>query len=195
MTKIPFGRPVIAAVALVTALWVGGVRPASAYTYQGYYFAGMLSPGITYCNNAGDSGSITAFNNAVSSWSNDGYADAWFTSSCSNPQEELISGDQGNVGWDGETVYYSTLQHTCNGWTEEFATDSELNTYYTSGYSSGERQSVAGHELGHVLGLGHSTAYAIMIADTPTRWGTDGIDTPQTDDNNGVNAIYSKCGA
>jgi hypothetical protein len=88
------------------------------------------------------------------------------------------------VSWDGLTQYSYNI---FNNFTSSTGT---LNYYYTSGYSTGEIESVATHELGHVAGLAHSNGCVIMVGDTYTRWTSCGIDTPQTDDDNGINAMY-----
>ncbi len=53
-----------------------------------------------------------------------------------------------NNGWSGMT-YQSTKKI-------------ELNKYYLSGASNAKRTNVATHELGHALGLAHSTSNSIM---------------------------------
>lgn len=88
------------------------------------------------------------------------------------------------VGWDGITYI-----HPCNSCTYTYD-DAYLNYYYTVNYSDAEIQSVSAHELGHVLGLDHNTGCVLMNAYTSTRWGTCGVNTPQQDDINGVNAQY-----
>jgi hypothetical protein len=66
-----------------------------------------------------------------------------------------------------------------------------LNRYHTDNYSSLKRQSVAGHEIGHSLGLDEEdSAICIMISNTFNRWELLQIYKPKTDDINGINALY-----
>lgn len=168
-----------------------GVPKAHAYSLWGYYWPNMS--GVRYCNYASGN-SATAFNNAVNAW-NSSSAPVVYTQNCTNTDVELVSDNYGNTGWDGLTRVYATGSQTCNGWTQWTLVDTDMNTYYTdtSSYDNGARQSVATHEMGHAIGLQHSTALAVMIADTGTRWSSHHIDTPQSDDVNGVTAIYNKC--
>jgi predicted Zn-dependent protease len=90
------------------------------------------------------------------------------------------------VTWDGLTSLAPCL--SCSPYTSATAW---LNSYFTRNYSPGAIQSVTTHELGHIAGLAHVTNCAIMVADTSTRYyNVCGIWTPQTDDVNGINALY-----
>lgn len=99
-------------------------------------------------------------------------------------QDEDNSGDS----WDGLTTYTSVSGSTIEG------AAVALNGWYTNSYTSEERDSVSGHELGHALGLADLVGGAeVMNGQTCgsnsrfcyyTVWG------PQSDDVNGVNALY-----
>lgn len=88
--------------------------------------------------------------------------------------------------WDGimptneRIVYLGTIQ-TASGY---------LNTYYTASYATNKRISATGHELGHIIVLGHSSGAVLMNYSTSSRYDTYGVYTPQTDDINGVNYYY-----
>jgi hypothetical protein len=67
-----------------------------------------------------------------------------------------------------------------------------LNIRFTDSdwYSSLARRSVAGHELGHVLGLDEFDGEVLMNQQTAVRFFELGIYAPQQGDIDGVNAMY-----
>lgn len=99
------------------------------------------------------------------------------------------SADFGNVGFDGLT------QYTCvAGFFVPRQVRVGLNTFYTDNYPAGMRLSVAGHELGHVTGLGHEDvgdcrARPLMFSST-VRWTQCGIEAPTADDTAGTRGLY-----
>ena len=64
------------------------------------------------------------------------------------------------------------------------------NDYYLDPYGTYKRRSVLGHELGHALGLHHETGPVLMNPTTYYRYEYYGIEAPQDDDEDGVQAIY-----
>ncbi|TES83910.1 MAG: matrixin family metalloprotease [Hadesarchaea archaeon] len=71
--------------------------------------------------------------------------------------------------------------------------DVKLNLYYVSDFSSEKTQALAAHEYGHVLGLAHelSSPRVLMYPYLNVFYGIYGVYTPQQDDINGVNDLYS----
>lgn len=118
---------------------------------------------------------------------------AWFATStpfgysttCSSNNVGLNDVYYSAVAWDG--THDHSPGHGSNPYSFGWGT---LNWYYVHTYSSNAAQSVAAHELGHIVGLAHSTGAKIMNSSTSSRYYTHGVYTPQTDDVNGVNAIY-----
>ena len=73
------------------------------------------------------------------------------------------------------------------------AADVYLNEYHFQNAGSGSRRSTCAHEIGHVLGLDeepNAVLRALMYPYHNVRWDSWRINTPQTDDVNGVNSIY-----
>lgn len=131
----------------------------------------------------------TAFYNSRVAWNNTS-TPINFTGANNIGTEEvgLTTVYNSSVGWDGQTAV------TFSGGLMIHAT-SKLNTFYTanSPYGAGARQSVAAHEMGHALGLDHTSGQVLMNPATfgqGSRWGDYGINTPRGDDVNGVNALY-----
>jgi predicted Zn-dependent protease len=68
-----------------------------------------------------------------------------------------------------------------------------LNAAKTQNLTRAQIQTVAAHELGHVLGLAHETTTCALMNPNPdymTFFCGGWVNTPQQDDVNGVNAMY-----
>ena len=121
----------------------------------------------------------SAFNSAISVWNS---SQSKLTYSYSSTSSNYVS-----------TFYFSsnTLYGTCNvnydtgtGYINYFY--AKVNMSNINNLDSTVCQSAASHEIGHTMGLAHSAYTAVMN----TNRDRDSIYTPQTDDINGINAIY-----
>lgn len=70
-----------------------------------------------------------------------------------------------------------------------------INRHYADPYPVAKRQSPLAHEVGHALGLDHSSALSctnmpVLQPLTVDRWDDCLINTPRADDIAGVNALY-----
>jgi len=108
-------------------------------------------------------------------------------------QENLGAGDVNDSSqpWDGETILYPCSGSGCSYSTGQVY----LNYYYTQNYSDAKAQSPSAHEFGHVAGLAHTSSCVLMNPYTSgayARWSSqcNYINTPRSDDINGVNAQY-----
>jgi hypothetical protein len=136
--------------------------------------------------------------------STEGDADAWRTAGqrwtaadagVSFVEDPIVSvftassDDYGNMGFDGFTRYQCVA-----GFFVPRQVEVGLNTFYTDGYPTGMRLAVAGHELGHVAGLGHHDTGDCpsrpLMHSTSARWVQCGIERPMTDDTDGTRSLY-----
>lgn len=183
--SVAFGVFLAAAAAAITI----AVMPAKSYTLSGYYWPGGIS-GLSVCQSTIWSVDSDAWTNALSGWYNTS-TPFWYSYSCGAGSQMFISDtyDSG-VMWDGMT---HIDQHSGN---QLIHTQSYLNNYYTDPMNNiYEEQSVASHEIGHILGLSDQSGARVMNGVT---CGTGGngrfcyytIWGPVTDDVDGINAIY-----
>ncbi|MGD0153730.1 MAG: matrixin family metalloprotease [Thermacetogeniaceae bacterium] len=157
------------------------LQSASAYTLEGYTWEDPTPVTYWWDTTITSATSRACWQNGASAWNNATSRVSF--SYNSNYEVYLGATNDDNISWDGITALYASGNTITSA-------DCYLNEYYTNGYSSAKRQSVSTHELGHVLGLGHSNGARIMNPYTDSRWDTYGVNTPQTDDLNGINAMY-----
>jgi hypothetical protein len=162
---------------LVTALPFS----TSAYTLAGYTWPTSVS-GLSYKwgSNLQTSGGLsrTAFESAISDWN--GTATKVFFSNSTGSSNIL------DTYYKIDSTDYGVTNVTSSG-SSIVCFTSEINVGNTNVVNTTNvARSAAGHELGHGLGLAHTSSTALM---NQNRDRTK-IYTPQSDDINGVNSMY-----
>lgn len=176
---------VIVSLAAAASLLVLSAVPALAFVNTGHK---QPDTTVTYWMYTGVAADQTAYLNGKSTW-NTATVIAFVSSGHVDTEEVgLTSVNNNGVQWDGLTTTFFNGNGIIT-----YATV-RLNDFYTNGYTAGKRQSVAAHELGHTLGLGDVSGGAELMngktCGTSSRWCSFFINAPETDDINGINAIY-----
>ncbi len=196
-----FSRVLITCFALVLVAFVSTPRSPAAYaanySLNGTYWPNNFS--IQYIKDSMTNKDSTGFTNGLNAWNNDPYAPIFFVGYSGGNHVEMWDQNDGSNNIDGFS-WENTTSSSCNANGTivhvTYYAAAYLNTYYTnqSSYTSGGAiQSVAAHELGHDIGLGHDPSKNQLMYYSTARYWDDGINTPQSDENAGTNAIYTPC--
>lgn len=178
----------------LTVILVSLLIPLStrAYNLEGPRWPGQPSPhhccaDVYWEQDAVYSKDVIGWDDGANAWTDSAAYVIFYGSNVPNIYAQDT--DNSSVGWDGLTSY---SWYTGDNGIEYFnnGTVVTLNYYYTRNYGTNETQSVSTHEFGHSIGLAHSSTCVIMNPDTSVRYGQCGVYTPQSDDDNGVDALY-----
>lgn len=175
----------LASFALGFLSWSGG----QAYDEEGYVFCAYdySGSGLLYIYHRNDPdfppestyGTAAAYSAAASGWNGvsgpqylwpNASGEAWFAAIEAGPDEP-----------------YGHTDDICS-WGDRFGSDTWLNINRFAGMSANERQSVASHELGHVIAIRHSYQSPAVMNESRNRSVTYG---PQADDICGVKDRYN----
>ncbi|WP_270166649.1 matrixin family metalloprotease [Paenibacillus sp. SYP-B4298] len=127
----------------------------------------------------------TAFDTAVADW-NAAQSKIKFNLSPSNTLSPNVVGTFG----DYDQSLYGRCNYSFNSNNKFISIQARLNAFNNNiDTNATVRRSTAGHELGHGLGLDHTSVVVIAYLMSSNRDRTS-IYTPKSDDINGVNAIY-----
>lgn len=179
----------VCVIAVLLGITLLQMSPAHAYVVKGSYQPGVRN--IHFCIQPVTSKDSNGFYAGAGAWSASNTPVVFSPGICTVVMEDANLGNNGYVAESWES-YAGT---TCNSWAANSQSWVQYNTYYTnqSVYDAGAVQEIAAHELGHVLGLNHSGVTTLMSS-SDANYFTYHINTPQADDENGINYIYSFCG-
>jgi hypothetical protein len=174
---------------LVLVLLGAQMQTASAYVLFGGRWPNQPTSGCCLYLSAYIYAPITSYDrtgwsNGMSAW-NSSAALVYFTSQSSSGSVNMTD-EYTNDSWDGLIQITPCYGSGCS---YQYA-NLWLNYRLTQGYSDAKIQSVAAHELGHASGLDHAPGCVLMQVNSSIRWDSCTINTPRTDDINGVNAQY-----
>jgi hypothetical protein len=174
--------------------------PANAYNLFHCRFAGGGN-NLKWQDSTTRASYSTIAHDAISLW-NSTSTQFNFTQVTAGTNVQIADGNFGKT-WMGAASSGLTLTNTgkdpltmCGGGPWDVGLVSWFNRYYTDGYPAARRQAIMVHELGHALGLDHTTGEGCIPSimdvdlDDPAKWTRCGRTTPKQDDINGVNSIY-----
>lgn len=131
----------------------------------------------------------TPIRDGVSAW-NATSTKVWYNTeqSFNGATLDYFVGNFGNVNWCGYTFYIDSNGYYINygGYPTQnwYRNEVKIQDPPISGCPAFSKKGTGAHEMGHAMGLKHSSVSgALMYSPTPT-------DTPQTDDVNGINSMY-----
>jgi hypothetical protein len=167
-------RSLLVTLSLALILTLSPVQEALAYSFTGqkqctYYIYWRWGGSITSAHKS-------AFQQALTDWNGVQSVRRFVGGTSTAPGAiDTYTAKDGNYGL---STWYYDGSGCITSWV------SKLNNYYYGNFT--ENRSTANHELGHILGLEHTNNPAIMKIGRNRL----SIYVPQTDDINGVNALY-----
>lgn len=166
---------VLLGLALMLGSVLSATNGASAYTHTGCSW-GSYGSTVTWDRNlpAGD------YRNTAGS-----AAYSWANATDINGMDPTGGSMYGFLDNKGNNGYNGWATWSCNGSATGWAYVT-LNPYYMDTKTYTEKKTVWVHEFGHGLGLNHSGSGAVMYNCSLCT----GFSLPQTDDINGINALY-----
>ena len=166
---------------LFTVFWT--VRLTNAYSLTGSAWVLSKVDDLTY-KLSGSSSINSVWNDAIYNWNQQSIVpnfDAKVTSGHDVEFKEIWDPDTDNDGYAFWSHDSSRQIYYAYAW---------INSAYTQKYSSLKARSVASHEIGHILGLDHTSVCSLMESKTSDRYDRCGVYTPQADDLRGINNLY-----
>ncbi|MCI3923515.1 matrixin family metalloprotease [Paenibacillus sp. TRM 82003] len=178
----------LTAIATATLLSSIPFNIASAYNTLGYSWPksyGVTTEVKMRYETTGSNKYNTAFDTAVSDW-NTAQSKIKFNLSSLNTTSPNVVGTFG----DYDQSLYGRCNYAWDNNNKLTSIQARLNAYQNNiDTNATVRRSTAGHELGHGLGLDHTSVVVVAYLMSSNRDRTS-VYTPKSDDINGVNAIY-----
>ncbi len=193
MAVVLRSRTLFLSIATLCVMFLGVTPEANAYNLMGIKWAGEPAPHVccanfTYRQFAGHSNDYAGWVNGAAGWSNS-LAYAYWRPATVGEEADARDTDNGSVSWDGLSQWrYYTGSNGQSYFSAPVTVT--LNYYYTKNYYVNKTTSVAEHELGHAMGLGHAPGCVIMNSNTQSRYQDCHVYQVQPDDAYGVNALY-----
>ena len=184
VTRRPARRSLL--LALASAVLAASVLSASPTVAAAYSHLPCRWPSSTvkyFPNTTGVY--LTAYTTAASAWTGATVATLVHVTSYSSAQFNGVTGAHGNTGYDGQTTW------TCNLLLQFSTVTVDLNRTYMDSYGATEKKVITIHELGHAMGLDHSTAsgYPCMASSAGNSY-NHGTTTVKSDDITSMNTRY-----
>jgi predicted Zn-dependent protease len=173
----------LALASAVLAASVSWATPTLAVAYSHLPCRWPSSSVKFYANTSG--AHLTAFTSGASAWTGATAATLTRVTSYSSAQFYGVAAYDGNTGYDGQTTW------TCNLLLQFSTVNVVLNRTYMDSYGATEKKVIAMHELGHAMGLDHSTAsgYPVMASSAGNSY-NHGTTTLKSDGITSTNTRY-----
>lgn len=151
-------------------------QSSTGYSITVYVY---LAPSLTF----GNLNLQTDMRNGMSAWNSQAARNPFYNESGSGAVSAHRTATSVSTYW-AETITYSNSSNVVTSATIKFNELVTWNRSYTWGTFVADARKVATHEIGHSQALGHTGITAVM------KQGEVNVSTPQTNDLQGLQAIY-----